>query len=105
MTAVIVIVVLQNDSPLTIRTNGDVLSFAEGDVALAVGTVSAAVLVDEDRDAMIQNLTLSLVGALEDSREFIVINTLAIYPENGGLQTGTEITLTLPGTIGNYQVS
>ena len=106
MTAVIVIVILQNDNPLTIISNGIVVDYIEGDVALAVGVISAITLIDEDRNAMIENLTVSLVGALEQDKEFLVVNSSALYPPGrGGLLIGARIVLTQPNTLQSFQVS
>ena len=105
MTAVIIIVILTNDSPLTLASASAMLDFTEGDVALAVGTLSGIVLVDEDRDAMVANMTLTLMGVLEEGREQLEVSTLALDPASNGSRMGDMIVLTQLNLIQNYQVS
>jgi hypothetical protein len=105
MTAVIVIVVLSNDSPLTIQASTTRLTYREGDQGIAVGTLSGVTLMDEDRDALIRRLTLSLNGSQESS-EGLVVDTSPVIP-GGGLTSvvgNGGIIFTATSSLQNYQV-
>lgn len=104
MTAVIVIVVLTNDNILTLDAESFLLTFPEGSGAIAVGTLSGVMLMDDDNDAVIENLVISLNGNLEEeSREFLVVDTSFVVP-GSSLINGDRIEMTRISSIQNYQV-
>ena len=103
MTAVIVIVVLSNDSPLTIQATMTRLAYQEGDQGLAVGALSGITLVDNDRDALIQRLTLTLNGSRE-SNEGLVVDTSPVTPGGGLINVESDMTFTTTSSLQNYQV-
>lgn len=102
MTAVIVIVILTNDNPLSLRAGTTKLTYTEGDTGIAVGTLSGVTLVDADNDAMIEFLVISLNGSFE-SGESLVVDTSSVVP-GGSLRSGVEIELTQTSSLQNYQV-
>lgn len=104
MTAVIVIVILQNDSPLTVQASETRLRYVEGDQGLAVGALSGVTLVDEDRDAVIRRLTISLSGGLESSSESLVVDTSSVVPGGGLVLVVAGINFTATSSLQNYQV-
>lgn len=101
----IVIVIQLNDNPLTIQAGMTRLSYREGDQGLAVGTLSGVTLVDEDRDALIQRLTITLNGSQEGSEGFVV-DTSPVIPGGGLTSVGAngDITFTTTSSLQNYQV-
>ena len=107
MTAIIVIVVLQNDNPLSLRADSLRLTYSEGDAATPVGILSGVALMDEDRDAMVERLVLTLNGSLERGLgEALVVDTSAVMPGgSGGLVRDTRIEITQTSSLQNYQVS
>jgi len=81
------------------------MTFTEGDATLAVGRLSGVTLVDEDRDAMVANMTLTLLGVLEEGRELLRVNTSILDPASDGLMAADRIVLTQLNSLQNYQVS
>lgn len=105
MTAVIIIIILSNDNPLIILSANDRLEYSEGDVAIAVGMFSGIILVDDDGEAVVENLTLTLINSLESDKEFLVVDNSTLYPQGGGgLISGASVVLTRPSSLQNYQV-
>ena len=101
MTAVIVVVVLRNDNILTLRAETLQYNYTEGDNGIAL---SGIVLFDEDRDAMIEQLVITLNGDLESDKESLVVDTSSILP-GGGLTSRREVELTQVSSLQNYQVT
>ena len=103
ITAVIVIVVLTNDNPLTIETEleEDCFTFTEGEVVLSVGIEGGVRLVDLDRDPMIVSLLVRLDGALEPGREDLVVDLSSL---GGGIERGVEVFVNQTESLENYQV-
>lgn len=102
MTAVIIIVLLRNDNPLTLQAGTVRLSYLEGETSIPAGALSGVVLLDEDRDGSVQQLTLSLVGALE-SGESLVVDPSSVIP-GVGLISDSEISIDVTSSLQNYQV-
>ena len=102
ITAVIVIVVLADDNPLTIQVSTPQLVFTEGDMSLAVGLMSGIRLVDADRDAFVENVTLSLVGGRDLENEFLSIN--ASYVTDEVTPDATMLRISRRSSLLNYQV-
>ena len=102
MTVVIVIVVLNNDNGLVIEVPNPNLVYTEGDVSIRVGELSEISLIDQDRDSVVTSLTLTLIGALEEDNEFLVVDTTAIGGD--GFIDGAVIELTETSSLANYQV-
>lgn len=102
MTVVIVIVVLDNDNPLTVEIVNSIVVYTEGDVSVRVGELSGITLVDQDGDSALTSLTLSLGSSLERNSEFLVVDTSAIGGQ--GFVDGTVIQLTQTSSLANYQV-
>ena len=105
MTAVIVIVILRNDNPLTLQASVTRLTYREGDQSIPVGMQSGITLVDGDRDALIRRLVFTLNGSLEGGSEVMVVDTSAVLPGGGLLGGGARIELTRTNSLQNYQVS
>lgn len=102
VTVVIVIVILVDDNPLTIRVGIPQLVYTEGDGSLAVGALSEVALVDIDRDPLIDNLTITLTGSQDQENEFLSINASSIT--NEVIPNGSVIRLSRRSTLTNYQV-
>lgn len=96
-------VILLNDSPLTVQATLKRLTYQEGQQGLAVGALSGITLVDEDRDALIQSLTITLNNSRESS-EILVVDTSPITPGGGLIDAGSSITFTNTSSLQNYQV-
>lgn len=104
MTAVIVIVILRNDNPLTLQASNIRLTYSEGDRGLSVGALSGITFVDADRNALIERLVVSLNGSLESDRESLVVDTSFILP-GGSLISSPLIELTRTSSLQSYQVN
>ena len=105
MTAVIVIVILRNDNPLAIRVDTSNLTYSEGDTGLDVGVLSGVMLVDADREAMVERVVVRLEGAREEGNEQLVLDSSAVESGvGGGLVSGSEIELLQRSSLENYQV-
>ena len=102
VTVVIIIVVLVDDNPLMIQVNTSQLIFTEGDMSLAVGLMSGVSLVDADRDAFVENLTISLIGSRDQENEFLSIN--ASYITDSEIPDGSMIRISSRSSLSNYQV-
>lgn len=103
MSAVLVIVILQNDNVLFLQASEELLMFSEDDRVIEVGTLSGVTLVDEDREAMMERLVISLEGSLEVGVESLVVDTLSVLPE-GGLVSSNRIEINRLSSIQSYQV-
>lgn len=106
MTAVIVIVILVNDSPLTLQANVTTLTYREGDQSLAVGVLSGVMLMDADTDSIIQSLALTLRGIREEGSEALVVDTSSIVPGGGLVRVSGDSStgFTTVSSLQNYQV-
>ena len=102
VTVVIVIVILADDNPLTLQVSTPQLVFTEGDVSLAVGLMSGVMLEDADREAFVENLTISLVGSQDQDNEFLLINASYITDEE--IPDGAMIRISRRNSLANYQV-
>ena len=102
VTIVIVIVILADDNPLTLQVSAPQLVFTEGDMSLAVGLTSGAILVDADREAFVENLTVSLIGSRDQDNEFLSINASYITDEE--IPDGAMIRISSRSSLVNYQV-
>jgi hypothetical protein len=102
VTIVIVIVFLVDDNPFMIQVSTPRLVFTEGDMSLAVGLMSGVRLVDADRDAYVENLTISLVGSRDQENEFLSIN--ASYITDSEIPDGSMIRISSRSSLSNYQV-
>lgn len=101
MTAVIVVVILTNDSPLSLRADTTRLTFTEGDLAVSVGALSGVTLMDADREALVESLAVRLSGAREGGAEMLVMDATAV---GGALESGDNITITRTSSLQSYQV-
>ncbi len=100
--AVIIIVILSNDNPLSLVADTQTLTFTEGDAAIDVGRLSGVTLVDADRDSMVHNLTITLTGSLEEGRESLVVDSSVL---GGGLTPSVLIQITQSSSLQSYQVN
>ena len=98
----IIIVLLTNDNPLTLQAGTVRLTYREGETSIPAGALSGVVLLDEDRDSTIQQLTLSLTGTLE-SGEALVVDASAVLP-GVSLISDSEISIDVTSSLQNYQV-
>lgn len=96
---VIVIVILVDDNALSIQPSTSQLVFTEGQDNLAIGVM---MLVDVDRDPVIENLTITLTGSLDQDNEFLSVNTSSVT--NEALPDGSVIRITTRSPLENYQV-
>lgn len=103
MTAVLVIVVLINDNPLTLQSDTTRLTYSEGDAAIPAGVLSGVTLMDGDRDALVESLEIGLSGVLQSGSEAVVVDTSAVIP-GGDLISGSNIVITQTSSLQNYQV-
>ena len=102
VTVVIVIVFLVDDNPLSIQAAAPQLLFTEGDVSLPIGTLSGVVLMDADRDPIVENLTVTLTGIRDQGSELLSIDASIVTDEEVPL--GSAITISRRNSLANYQV-
>ena len=102
VTVVIVIVILVDDNPLTIQVSSPQLVFTEGDVSLAIGLLSGVTLVDMDRDPVVENLTITLIGSRDQNNELLSIN--ASFVNTDERTDASEIVISQMSSLANYQV-
>ena len=101
-TVVIVIVILVDDNPVNIQADNPRLVFTEGNVSIVVGVLSGVTLVDRDRDPVVDNITITLVGVRDHNNEFLSINASLVTDDV--IQDDSVITITRRSSLANYQV-
>ena len=95
VTVVLVMVVRINDNPLVLSSNILRFSFVEGNTTLALDTVTVS---DEDKDAMVYNLSISL-SSQEQDKEYISVSAFGSVITDPAL-----IEINQPASIADYQV-
>ena len=102
-TIVIVLVILSNDNPIELTADATQFVFTEGDVSIPIPGVG---LADIDADSVVEGLNVTLSGALENGREFLLLDQSSLSGSTGeDFVDGEEITLAITAPLSNYTVS
>ena len=102
-TIVIIIVISVNDNKPILQVSTPRVVYTEGDNISPVGVQTGLTVIDDDRNAVIENVTITLSGILEPDNEFLFVDGGSAF----GMEiiSGPVISLSQTSLLENYQVS